>query len=83
MNYVEGGGRGLYFNQYIGRILAVTKKDVERVAKKYIDPENVDIILVGDRKVIEAGVKALNLGTIRNLTIEDVLGKAPNLSGGK
>jgi predicted Zn-dependent peptidase len=72
-----------YFNNYIEHILAVTGKDVERVAKKYIDPSAVDIILVGDRKEIEAGVKALNLGTIKNLTIEDVLGKAPDLSQSK
>jgi zinc protease len=72
-----------YFNNYTEHILAVTGKDVERVAKKYIDPSAVDIILVGDRKEIETSVKTLKLGPIKNLTIEDVLGKAPNLSQSK
>jgi len=66
-----------YFNTYTPRILAVTKEDVERVARKYIDPERIAIVIVGDRKKIEKGVAALNLGPIENLTIEDVLGKPP------
>jgi predicted Zn-dependent peptidase len=69
-----------YFNNYTERILAVTGKDVERVAKKYIDPSAVGIFLVGDRKEIEAGVKSLKLGPIKNLTVEDVLGKAPDVN---
>ena len=70
-----------YFNQYVEKILAVTKENVQTVAKKYIDPEKVAIILVGDRKQIEQGVSALNLGSIQPLTIEDVLGKMPEVSG--
>jgi len=66
-----------YFNNYVQHVLAVTKEDVERVAKQYIDPEKVAIILAGDQKQIEANVKALNLGPLHNLTIDDVLGKAP------
>ncbi len=68
-----------YFNRYIDRIEAVTKEDVQRVAKKYIDPGKVDIIIVGDRKKIEAGVRALKLGPVTLLTIGDVLGKEPVL----
>jgi predicted Zn-dependent peptidase len=66
-----------YFNNYVQHVLAVTKDDVERAAKKYIDPEKVAIIVAGDQKQIEAGVKALNLGPLHTLTIDDVLGKAP------
>jgi zinc protease len=66
-----------YFNTYIKNVLAVSKADVQRVAKKYIDPENIAIIVVGDRKSIEKGLADLKLGTIKNLKIEDVLGKMP------
>jgi len=66
-----------YFNNFVGRILAVTKKDVERVAKKYIDPTTIAIIVCGDRAQIETGVRAMNLGPMKVLTVEDVLGKAP------
>lgn len=72
-----------YFNNYVKNIMAVTAQDVNRVAKKYIDPDKVDILIVGDRSKIEQGVAALNLGPIQNMTIDDVLGKAPVLSEGK
>jgi predicted Zn-dependent peptidase len=70
-----------YFNNYIQRILDVTKDDVFRVARKYIDPEKVAIIIVGDRKAIEKGVRGLNLGPIQVMTIEQVLGKIPAVEG--
>jgi len=69
-----------YFNTYVGNILAVTKEDVQRVAKQYIDPDKIAIIVVGDRKLIESGISALNLGPIENLSVDDVLGKAPEPS---
>jgi zinc protease len=72
-----------YFNNYVPHILAVTKEDVHRVAKKYIDPEKMAIVIAGDQKQIESGIKALNLGPIRNLTIDDVLGKAPTIENAK
>jgi predicted Zn-dependent peptidase len=70
------------FNRYIGNILAVGAEEVRQAAVRHIDPENIAIVLVGDRKQIEADVAALNLGKIRNLTVEDVLGKPPVVGGG-
>lgn len=66
-----------YYNNYVQRILAVTAADVRRVANQYIDPNRVVIILVGDKSKIEAGVRALKLGPVRTLTIDEVLGPAP------
>ena len=68
-----------YFNNYVKNILAVTKDDVQRVAKKYLDPGKIAIIIVGDRQQIEKGISALNLAPMQVLTIDDVLGKAPVL----
>jgi len=70
-----------YLNNYIQRILAVTKDEVLRVAKKYLDPEKVAIIVVGDRNAIEKGVRALNLGPMQVMTVEQVLGKPPVVAG--
>jgi zinc protease len=67
------------FNTFVGRILAVTAADIERAANATIDPEKIVIVLVGDRAQIEKAVAGLNLGPITNLTIDDVLGKAPVL----
>ncbi len=68
-----------YFNSYIKNILAVTKEDVQRVAKKYIDPENIAVVVVGDQKTIQKGLEGLKLGQMKTLKIEDVLGKIPVL----
>lgn len=72
-----------YFNAYVGNVLAVTMDDVYRVAQQYVDPENIAIVIVGDRERIEVGVRALALGDIEILTVEDVLGPAPDLGGGE
>jgi zinc protease len=72
-----------YYSQFVKRIQAVTAADVQRVAKKYVDPAKMAIILVGDRATIEAKIAALKLGPLTNLTVEDVLGKAPVIEGAK
>lgn len=48
-----------YFNEYIQRINAVTIDNVNRVANKYLDPSKMAIVIVGDRKEIEAKIKEL------------------------
>ena len=53
-----------YYDRYIERIGAVTAADVQRVARQYIDPDHFDIVVVGDKAQIEAGIKALNEGPI-------------------
>ena len=53
-----------YFDHYVARINAVTAADVQRVARQYIDPDHFDIVVVGDKSQIEAGIKALNEGPI-------------------
>jgi len=53
-----------YYTTYADRIRAVTADDAKRVADKYIQSDKFAVVIVGDRKVIEPGVKALNLGPI-------------------
>jgi predicted Zn-dependent peptidase len=53
-----------YYTTYADRVRAVTAADVKRAADKYIVPDKLAVVIVGDRKVIEPGVKALNLGPI-------------------
>ena len=68
-----------YFNTYVEKILAVNKKGVEAAAKKYVVPDNVLVVVVGDRAKIEEGINKLKLGKINVISIEDVLGKKPQL----
>jgi zinc protease len=39
-----------YVTEYTRKIAAVTKDDVRRVARKYIDPARLTIVVVGDKK---------------------------------
>ncbi len=64
------------YNHFTERILGVTAADVQRVARQYVDPDRVAVIVVGDKAQIEAGIRALSLGPISVLTIDDVLGRA-------
>ncbi len=68
-----------YFDTYVDRILAVKPEEVDRVARNYIDPSKLDVLIVGDRSKIAAGVEALHLAPVKFEDIDDVLGKAPTL----
>jgi zinc protease len=62
-----------YYATYADRVRAVTAADVTRVADKYIQPDKFAVVIVGDRKVIEPGIRALNLGPLTVVTAADVL----------
>jgi predicted Zn-dependent peptidase len=66
-----------YFSRYVANINAVTSSDVQRVARTYIQPDKLAVVVVGDRKVIEPGIRALNLGPINTLSIDDIFGALP------
>ncbi len=66
-----------YFDNYITQVLNVKDNEVNTAAEKYIVPNKMIVVVVGDKTKIEEGIKALNLGEIKNLSIEDVLGKVP------
>ncbi len=61
-----------YFSRYVQSIEAVTVADVQRVAQKYIAPDKFAVVVVGDKKTIEPGIRALNLGPIKEVTIAEV-----------
>lgn len=63
--------------RYTERVLGVERPHVERVAREYIDPDNIAIIVVGDRAAIESQIRELELGEIRFLTVTDVFGEPP------
>jgi zinc protease len=64
-----------YYSRYVQNIQAVTAADVQRIAQKYIGPDKFAVVVVGDKKVIEPGIRALNLGAIKEMTVDDVFGK--------
>jgi hypothetical protein len=48
----------------------VTKEDLARVAKRYIDLQHLAIVIVGDRASVEAALKATEIAPITVLDIE-------------
>lgn len=64
-----------YYDTYSRRIDAVTQGEVKRVADRYIDPKHLAVVIVGDAKVIEPGLKATKIGPVerRDLNGEKVL----------
>jgi hypothetical protein len=46
------------------------------VAQKYVQANRLAVVIAGDRMTIEPGIRALNLGPITVLTIDDVFGPA-------
>ena len=48
----------------------MTKEDLLRVAKRYIDLDHLAIVIVGDRSEVEAGLKATNIAPITLIDIE-------------
>ncbi|MEP7001831.1 MAG: pitrilysin family protein [bacterium] len=59
-----------YFQDYAAKINAVTKDDLTRVAKKYIDVDHMNLVIVGDRASIEGLLKATGIAPIQVLDAE-------------
>ena len=67
-----------YFKNYRANIAAVTKADVLRVAKKYLNPKQAVILIVGDKKTILKGhpdhpviLKSLTSGGLIDIPLRD------------
>jgi zinc protease len=61
-----------FYNNYVQQIEQVAQADVQRVARKYIDPDRLSIVVLGDRKQIEGGVRKLRMGEV---LIRDMYGR--------
>jgi zinc protease len=50
-----------YFTGHVARIEAVTLADVNRVATQHVDPEGLNVVIVGDKAKIEGPLSELGL----------------------
>lgn len=62
-----------YFNNYISNISGVTAADLNRVANAYINPSNLAVLVVGDRKVVEPALRTID-GLGATITVLDAEG---------
>jgi len=63
-----------YFGRYVETIQAVSAADVHRAAQRYIQPDRFAVVVIGDATVVEAPIRALNLGPLQVLSVTDVMG---------
>ena len=59
-----------YYQTYAKNVSAVTRDDLLRVAKHYIDLQHLAIVIVGDRSKVEAPLKATSIAPITMLDLE-------------
>jgi zinc protease len=59
-----------YYQEYAAKINAVTSDDLVRVAKRYINLDNLNIVIVGDRAMIEEPLRKTGIAPIVFLDIE-------------
>jgi zinc protease len=62
-----------YFANYTTQIGAVTAATAQRAATAHIEPGTLAVVVVGDRARIEPGIRALNLGPVRVVSVEDMV----------
>jgi predicted Zn-dependent peptidase len=59
-----------FYRDYAAKVNAVTREDLVRVAQKYVDLDHLDLVIVGDRAVIEAPLKATGIAPIVVLDVD-------------
>ncbi len=58
LNFVDFHGLGAdYLRRYVDRVHAVTPAEVRRVARAYLDPAEMAIVVVGDRSQVIAQIQ--------------------------
>jgi zinc protease len=63
-----------WFERYIANVQAVTAGAVQKAAATYVQPSRFAVVVVGDRRTIEPAIRALDLGPVRVMTVEEALG---------
>jgi len=61
-----------YYSSYARAIQAVSADDVQRAATLYLQPEHLVIAIAGDRKTIEPRLRALGLGPLTTVAIDEL-----------
>ena len=55
---------------YAAKVNAVTREDLVRAAKQYIDTDHLNLVIVGDRASIEGPLKATGIAPIQVLDVD-------------
>jgi zinc protease len=66
-----------FFESFVPKALAVDGDALLKAARAWVTPDDVAVVVVGDREKVLAPIQALGLGPVQTLTVDDVLGPAP------
>ena len=66
-NILEYGLPEDYYNTFTQRALALTPEAANEIAKKYIQPDHLIWVVVGDMSKVESGIRDLNLGDVHKI----------------
>lgn len=59
-----------YWSRYAGNMRALTEPQLDAAAKKFVRPNEIIWIVVGDLKKVEKGIRELNLGEVVRLNAD-------------
>lgn len=59
-----------YYQEYAAKVNAVTREDMVRVAKKYLDLDRMNLVIVGDRATIEEPLRKTGIAPIVRLDVD-------------
>ena len=68
-----------FFAEFVPKALAVDAGALQDAAKAVVDPKKIALVVVGDRATVEAPLRKLDLGKLKLLSIDDVMGPAPEI----
>jgi predicted Zn-dependent peptidase len=60
------------FTDFVAAVSKVTAGDLQRLAARYVQPDKMAVVVVGDRREIENKIRELNLGPINFVTIDEL-----------
>ena len=66
-NILEYGLPEDYYNTFTQKALTVTPQSANEIAKKYILPDHLVWVVVGDLGKVESGIRELNLGEVHKI----------------
>jgi zinc protease len=66
-NILEYGLPEDYYNTFTEKALALTTEGANKTAKKYILPDHLVWVVVGDMSKVESGIRELNLGEVHKI----------------
>jgi len=60
------------FSSFVAAVTKVTAADLQKLAARFIQPDKMAVVVVGDRKVIEGPIRLLNLGPVNFVSIDEL-----------